>query len=100
MGAFIISLWQLTWGGIYMSKTINCVIDTQNKKEREELIDYLTTDNVTLSTIDDCDGFQLVVVSDFGVGYIGVIVANNLVNKENYAHFKSVDEYITACEGK
>ena len=83
-----------------MSKTINCVIDTQNKREREALIDYLTTDNVTLSTIDDYDGFQLVAVSDFGVGYIGVIVANNLVNKENYKHFNSVDEYISACEGK
>ena len=83
-----------------MSESINCVIDTQNKTERQKLIDYLTTNNVTLSTIDDYDGFQLVAVSDFGVGYIGVIVANNLVGKENYKHFKSVDEYISAFEGK
>ena len=82
-----------------MSKTINCVIDTQNRKERQTLIDYLTADNIVLSTIDDYGGFQLVAISDFGVGYIGVIVANNLVGKEDYKHFKCVDEYISACEG-
>ncbi len=81
-----------------MSKEINCVIDTNNKKERSKLIDYVTRKNITISTVDDYDGFQLVAISEFGAGYIGVIVANNLVNKENYKHFKSVNEYIQECE--
>ena len=83
-----------------MSESIKCVIDTQNKQDRQKLIDHLTRDNITLSTIDDYDGFQLVAVSEFGIGYVGVIVANSLVNKENYKHFKSVDEYIALSEAK
>ena len=81
-----------------MSKEINCVIDTQSKEERTKLIDYVTRKNMTISTVDDYDGFQLVSISEFGAGYIGVIVANNLINKENFRHFKSVDDYIQACE--
>ena len=83
-----------------MSESIKCVIDTQNKQDRQKLIDHLTRDNITFSTVDDYDGFQLVAVSEFGIGYVGVIVANNLVNKENYKHFKSVDEYIALSEVK
>ena len=81
-----------------MSKEIYCVIDTQSKKERHKLVDYVTRKNITISTVDDYDGFLLVAISEFGAGYIGVIVANNLVNKENYKHFKSVDEYINERE--
>ena len=81
-----------------MSKEINCVIDTQNKEERTKLIDYVTRGNITISTVDDYDGFQLVAISEFGAGYIGVIVADNLVNKKDYKHFSSVDDYIEECE--
>ena len=82
-----------------MSKEINCVIDTQSKEERTKLIDYVTRKNITISTVDDYDGFQLVAISEFGAGYVGVIVANNLVNKKDYKHFGSVDDYIKECEG-
>lgn len=80
-----------------MLRTINCVVDTQDKTERKKLIDYVSQKNITISNIDDIEGFQLIALTKSKVGYIGVIVASNLVNKHNYKHFNSVDEYIQRC---
>ena len=82
-------------------KTFDCVIDTHSKEERKTLIDYVTNkDGFILSNIDDFDGFQLVGVKRGMIGYLGVIVAHDLVENHEYKHFASVEEYISYCEGK
>ena len=78
-------------------KTFDCVIDTQSKAERKELIDYITNkDGFILSNIDDYEGYQLVGILRGIVGFLGVIKENN----QGYKHFNSVEEYINSCEEK
>ena len=76
-----------------MSKIINCVVDTQNKKERERLVDFVCERIEAFALIDDSDGFQLMMVRGEMIGNIGVISARNLVTKEGFRHFLSVGEF-------
>ena len=84
-----------------MSVKMDYVVDTQNKKEREELIDYLCSKGLFVAVTDGLDGFQLVGITYSGqVGYLGVITANNLVKVHGYKHFTSIKEFINSYEGK
>lgn len=78
-----------------MSKIIECVVDTNNKKEREELINYVNRKEQFVSIIDDYDGFALVGISKDGdIGYLGTICARDLVKNHSWKHFSSVKEFI------
>ena len=78
-----------------MSEIIECVVDTNSKKEREELIDYVSGKELFISVIDDSDGFALVGIrKDGAVGYLGVICAKDLVDNHGCKHFASVKEFI------
>ena len=84
-----------------MSVKMNYVVDTQNKKERDELINYLSSKGLFIALTDDYDGFQLVGITHSGeVGYLGVITANNLVNVHGFKHFASVQEFIDSYEAR
>ena len=84
-----------------MSKFIESVIDTQNKKEREELINYVSERELFISVISDFDGFALVGIGHNNqIGYLGVICAKDLTENHNWKHFKSVKEFIKYHEGK
>ena len=79
----------------------DCVVDTCSQKERQTLIDYVTTkDGLIVSNIDEFEGFQLVGVIRGMIGLLGVIVSRDLVENHGYQHFSSVDEYIEHCEGR
>lgn len=78
-----------------MLKIIECVVDTNNKKEREQLINYVSRKELFVSVIDDYDGFALVGIrKDGSIGYLGVITAKDLVKNHNWKHFSSVQEFI------
>ena len=77
-----------------MPKIINCVIDTYSSKERKELIDYVSSKEPFLSLISNDEGFHLFCISNQYGGYVGVMVAKHLIEKENYQHFYSVKEFI------
>ncbi len=78
-----------------MSKIIECVIDTNNKKEREQLINYVSQKELFVSVIDDYDDFALVGIrKDGAIGYLGVITAKDLMKNHNWKHFFSVQEFI------
>ena len=82
-----------------MSKTTNCVVGTKSRKDRMRLIDFLSEKGKFVSIIDDNDGFQLIVITEeHGIGYIGVICAENLVNKHGYTLFPSVNDFIHSYE--
>ena len=82
-----------------MSKIIECVVDTNSKKERKELIDYVSGKELFLSVIDDSEGFALVGIRKDGeIGYLGVICAKDLVDNHGYKHFSSVKDYIAYRE--
>lgn len=82
-----------------MSKTTNCVVGTKSYKDRKRLIDFLSEKGKFVSIIDDSDGFQLVgITEDHGIGYLGVVCAENLVNKHGYTLFLSVDDFIYSYE--
>lgn len=84
-----------------MSKIIECVVDTADKKEREELIDYVSQKELFISVIGDNDGFALVGIGKDGViGYLGVLCAKDLTENHNYKHFHSVKEFIAYHEDK
>lgn len=84
-----------------MSKIIECVIDTYNKREREELINYVSQIEIFVSVIDDYDGFSLVGIGKDGhIGYLGVLCAKDLTENHNWKHFSSVQEFINYHEGK
>ena len=84
-----------------MSKFIDCVIDTKNKKERERLINYVSQKELFISVISDNDGFALVCIGHNNlVGYLGVICAKDLVDNRGWKHFHSVKEFIDYHEGK
>ena len=83
-----------------MSKVINCIVDTNNKKEREELINYICKDNLAIAITNDIDGFQLIVVSAGIIGNIGVITAHDLVDNKGYKHFLYIEEYKNYVELK
>lgn len=76
-----------------MINNVNCVIDTHNKTERQELIDYISERSLAVAIINDDDGFQLIVVHAGVIGNIGVDAAKDLVNNQGYKHFFSVKEY-------
>lgn len=73
---------------------MKCIVDTHNQKERIELRDYLANHHITYSLNNDDNAFHLVVITENGVGYVGVIVAHDLVKNQGYQHFLSVNEYI------
>lgn len=78
-----------------MSGIIECVVDTYSKKEREELIDYVSGKELFISVIDDSDGFALIGIrKDGAVGYLGVICVDN----HGYKHFASAKEFISYHE--
>ena len=82
-----------------MSKIIEGVIDTYSKKEREELINFVSEKELFISVIDDNDGFALVAIrKDGAIGYLGVICAKDLVDNHGYKHFTSVKEFISYHE--
>lgn len=82
-----------------MSKIIECVVDTNSKKEREELINYVSERELFISVIDDSDGFALIGIrKNGGIGYLGVICAKDLVDNYGYKHFTSVKEFIAYHE--
>lgn len=82
-----------------MSKIIECVVDTHSKKEREELINFVSEKELFISVIDDYDGFALVGIRKDGViGYLGVICTRDLVDNHGYKHFSSVKEFIAYHE--
>lgn len=82
-----------------MSKITNCVVGTESKKDRKRLIDYLCEKGKYVAIIDDHDGFQLIgITEEHGVGYLGVICAENLVNKHGYTLFPSVEAFIRSYE--
>lgn len=82
-----------------MSEIVECVVDTNSKKEREELIDYVSSKELFISVIDDSDGFALVSIrKDGAVGFLGVICAKDLVNNHGYKHFTSIKEFISYHE--
>ena len=83
-----------------MSKMINCIVDTNNNKEREEFINYICKDNLAIAITNDIDGFQLIVVSGGIIGNIGVITAHDLVDNKGYKHFLSFKEYKNYVELK
>ena len=77
-------------------KHINCVIDTNNKKERELLLNYFgENESYFISNIEDYDDFQLVSVT-FSSDIVALLVASSYDSliKKGYMHFSSVDEYI------
>lgn len=78
-----------------MSKIIECVVDTNSKQEREELINYVSQKELFVSMIDDYDGFILVGIRKDGyIGYLGIICAKDLTENHNWKHFLSVKEFI------
>lgn len=82
-----------------MSKTANCVVGTESRKDRKRLIDFLSKKGKYVSLIDDYNGFQLILITeDHGIGYIGVICAENLVNKHGFTMFPSVKDFINTYE--
>ena len=82
-----------------MSEIINCVVDTNSKNERKELIDYVSRKELFISVIDDNDGFALVGIrKDGAVGYLGVICAKDIVDNHGHKHFASVKEFIAYHE--
>ena len=83
-----------------MSKIINCVIDTFSKKEREQIVDYISKREPFVSLVDDYDGFELFAVSDLRAGWVGVMVARCMVEKYHFKHFHSLKEFINFHEGK
>ena len=84
-----------------MSKIIECVVDTANKKEREELINYVSKKELFISVIDSSDGFALIGIRKNGaIGYLGVLSAKELTKNHNWKHFSSVKEFIAYHEGK
>ncbi len=82
-----------------MSKTTNCVVGTESYLDRKRLINFLSEKGKFISIIDDHDGFQLIgITEDHGIGYLGVICAENLVNKHGYTLFPSVEDFIRSYE--
>lgn len=78
-----------------MSTLIDAVVNTQNRKERKRLTDYL---GVPYS-FDNYNGVNLVLVTSNGqVGYLGVICARNLVDDQGLLYFRDVNSYIKHCE--
>ena len=79
-----------------MSKRINCVIDTHSASERKELVNYIAERDLSVAVLDDNEGFQLVgVMYEMGtnIGYVGVIVSHDLVEKHGFIHFSSFEAY-------
>lgn len=66
MGAFISLCGKRHKEEIKMSEIIECVVDTKNKKEREELINYVSQKELFVSVIDDYDGFAFVCIRKDG----------------------------------
>ena len=82
-----------------MSKIIECVVDTASKKERDELINYVSKRELFVSLVDDGEGFRLIGIRKDGViGYLGVICAKDLTEKHEWKHFFSVKEFINYHE--
>ena len=77
-----------------MSKIINCVVDTYSKKERKELIDYISGKDKFISILSDQDGFQLFAISNNSCGQVGVLTASKMVREDYYKHFFSIEEFI------
>jgi hypothetical protein len=83
-----------------MSEIIECVVDTNSKKERMELINYVSSKELFISVIDDSDGFALVGIKKEGaVGFLCVVYTKDLVNNLGCKHFASVKEFISYHEG-
>ena len=76
-----------------MSKIINCVIDTYSRKERKELIEYVSSKIPFVSLTSKEEGFRLFCISGNSGGYVGVIVARHLVENEKYKHFYSINQF-------
>ena len=78
-----------------MSKIIECVIDTNSKKERQELIDYVSKRELFISIVDDGDSYELVgIKKDGNIGYLFIIRRKELINLNEYKHFASTKEFI------
>ena len=78
-----------------MSTLIAAVVNTQNRKERKRLTDYLGVPY----NFDNYNGVNLVLVTSNGqVGYLGVICARNLVDDQGLLYFRDVNSYIEHCE--
>ena len=78
-----------------MSTLIDAVVNTQNRKERKRLTDYLGVPY----NFDNYNGVNLVLVTSNGqVGYLGVICARNLVDDQGLLYFRDVNSYIEHCE--
>ncbi len=78
-----------------MSTLIDAVVNTQNRKERKRLTDYLGV----FYNFDNYNGVNLVLVTSKGqVGYLGVICARNLVDDQGLLYFRDVNSYIEHCK--
>ena len=81
-----------------MSKIVESVVDTYSLKERQELINYFSKHTPFIGLTSDYDGFELYAITKNGGGWVGVIVAKTMVEKEGFKHFTSVKDFINYCE--
>lgn len=82
-----------------MSKIIECVVDTNSKKEREELINYVSEKELFISVIDDSEGFKAIGIKKYDTyGYLDFLCANELLKKDECKHFASLEEFISYHE--
>ena len=81
-----------------MAKIVESVVDTYSLKERKELINYVSEHELFVGLTSDYDGFELYAITKQGGGWVGVMVAQAMVEKEGFKHFLSVKEFIDYCE--
>lgn len=74
---------------MYMSKIVNCVIDTLSKKERKKVIEFVLSRQGLNFVLSDFNGFELFVVSDGGAGWVGVACAKCMCD-HGFKHFHSI----------
>lgn len=79
-----------------MLKGIKYVVNTNSKKEREELIDYVCSYKLAASVTND-DEHQLIAISTGDVWFLSTISEQSL-KPIKYQYFPSVSNFIDYCE--
>ena len=74
------------------TKCLNLVVETHNKKEREELIQFFASKCLLASVIGISDDFQYVAIYFNDVTFLTVIAIEKVKSMHDYIHYHSIKE--------
>lgn len=80
-----------------MSKIITYLVDTHSKAERQEIVNHISKDVLTVSVIGSVDGEQLLAITTGDVWFIRLTSLEHIKHSFCY-HYQTIEDFFSDYE--